>query len=478
MFRQITILLVLVFFMIGSAFAADKWVVQNFESQAQGVGAWSSGWGGSKVGNQVWAADTSGLSAGALKMSIDASLGASGDHKAAFSNGNLSVIVNGDTATTMTFDVWVPSDFPSDGNLQVFGQDRVNWAWESDTYGGANLNLGDWTTVSFDIASRVAAGRDISDGLQAGIEFYFADGTVWTGAIFADNITLSGVRNPAEEILADFEVEALGANGWNSGWGDSRVGSPTRIADPIGTGGSTGVLEMQMNPALGAAGGHNACFANESVNFIIEGDTAHTLQMDVYLPADLPTGGGLQIFAQDRTNWAWHAVWSDLSALTLGAWNTLTFDIQTTIAEDPLYLVGNGVKCGVEVKFNSADSATGWTGSLYADNIKLIGVHKVVTVALESPAITAVAMDTVLNATTGTPIYEHIIEWTDLSADMGETYNIYMSKSAPITDVLAADVILISEQVPRGTQIWHERPETVDGSQVELLLYCHSDRHR
>jgi len=84
-------------------------------------------------------------------------------------------------------------------------------------------------------------------------------------------------------------VAAAGANGWNSGWGDSRVGSPTRIADPIGTGGSTGVLEMQMNPALGAAGGHNACFANESVSFIIQGDTAHTLQMDVYLPADLPT---------------------------------------------------------------------------------------------------------------------------------------------------------------------------------------------
>jgi len=34
MFRQISILLILVFFMIGSAYSADKWVMQKFESQA------------------------------------------------------------------------------------------------------------------------------------------------------------------------------------------------------------------------------------------------------------------------------------------------------------------------------------------------------------------------------------------------------------------------------------------------------------
>ncbi len=350
--------------------------------------------------------------------------------------------------------------------MQVFGQAVIGYDWESDTYNAMDLNLGDWTTVSFNIASRIAAGRDMSNGMKAGVEYYFADGTNWTGAVFADNITLDGVRNPVEEMLADFEVEALGANGWNAGWGDSRVGTPARIADPIGTGGSTGVLEMQLNPALGATGSHNAAFDNENVNLINEGDTAHTLQIDVYLPAGMPTGGGIQIFGQTRNNWTWQADWYDLNSITLGAWTTLSFDLKTRIETVSGYDISGGLKAGIEVKFNSADSATGWTGSLYADNIKLIGVHKVVVVGLESPAITAVTMDTVLNATTGTPIYEHIIEWTDLSADMGETYNIYMSKSAPITDVLAADVILISEQVPRGIQIWHERPETVDGNQV------------
>jgi len=127
-----------------------------------------------------------------------------------------------------------------------------------------------------------------------------------------------------------------------------------------------------------------------------------------------------------------------LSGLAQGEWITLSFDFKTRIETVSGYNIGNGVKAGLEVKFNSADSATGWTGALYADNIKLIGVHKVVSVDLESPAITAVAMDTVLNATTGLPIYEHIIEWTDLASDMGETYNIYMSKTAPITDVAAA----------------------------------------
>jgi len=29
--------------------------------------------------------------------------------------------------------------------------------WESDTYSSTQLNLGDWTTVTFDIAARIEA---------------------------------------------------------------------------------------------------------------------------------------------------------------------------------------------------------------------------------------------------------------------------------------------------------------------------------
>ncbi len=114
MVKQISILLVLVFFAAGSIFAADKYVMQKFESQAMGASGWNSGWGDAKVGTPAWAADTSGLSAGALKMSIDASLGTSGNHKAAFANENIPVIILGDTATTISFDVWIPADFPVD----------------------------------------------------------------------------------------------------------------------------------------------------------------------------------------------------------------------------------------------------------------------------------------------------------------------------------------------------------------------------
>jgi hypothetical protein len=466
MFRQISLLLVLVFLLIGSSFAADKWVMQKFESQALGAASWNSGWGSSRVGDPVWATDPSGLSVGALKMSCDASLGASGDHKAAFANENISVIAGGDTADALTFDVYVPVGFPDGVSIQVFAQDRVVWSWNSDTYGTSDLVPGDWKTLSVELANRIAGGLDISQGIKCGMEFLFADGTTWTGDVYIDNVTLTGVRNPAEEMLADFEVAALGANGWDSGWGGARVATPARIADPTGQEGSTGVLEMQIDAAMGAAGDHKAAFANENINIIIEGDTAHTLSMDVYLPADIPQDAGCQIFAQDRVNWNWQADWHNISDLTAGAWNTLKFDIKTRIETVSGYDVSTGLKAGVEFVMTVDDSLAGWTGSVYVDNIKLIGVHKSVVVTLESPTITAAASDTVLNATTGQVIHQHIVEWTDLAADMGETYNVYMSKTGPITDVSANGVIKISEQVPRGTQIWHERPETVDGAQV------------
>jgi|GEM_PF-1649164 len=464
MFKKISFLLILVFFLIGSSFAADKWVIQKFESQALGAAGWDGGWGSSRVGNPAWAADPSGLSTGALKLSYDASLGAAGDHKAAFANGTVFVTALGDTADSLTFDVYVPVGFPDGVYIQVFFQSRVGWAWQADAYATANLVPGDWKTLSVEMKSRIIAqSLDLSQGVQCGIEFAFADGTTWTGDAYFDNVTLFGVRNPAEEMLADFEATGLGANGWDSGWGDSRVGAPARIADPTGQAGSTGVLEMQIDASLGASGAHKAAFANEGFSVIIEGDTAHTLSIDVYLPADIPQDAGLQIFGQDHAIWSWQADWHNISSLTAGAWNTLQFDIKTRIETVAGYDITNGLKAGVEFVF--VDGTT-WTGSIYADNIKLIGVHKTAVATLESPTITAAVSDTVLNATTGQVVQQHIIEWTDLSADMGETYNIYMSKTGPITDVNAAGVVKVSEQVPRGTQIWHERPETVDGAQV------------
>jgi len=119
-------------------------------------------------------------------MVCDASLG---DRKAAFANGNVSVIVNADTTDTLMFDLWVPDDFPTGVYIQVFFQDRVTWSWKSNAYGSTDLRSGDWTTLLVDVKG-LSPGLDISQGIQCGIELLFAEGTVWTGSVFADNVTL------------------------------------------------------------------------------------------------------------------------------------------------------------------------------------------------------------------------------------------------------------------------------------------------
>lgn len=46
--------------------------------------------------------------------------------KAAFGTDAINVIVEGDTATAWTMDVWIPKNFPSDGLVQIFGISKSN----------------------------------------------------------------------------------------------------------------------------------------------------------------------------------------------------------------------------------------------------------------------------------------------------------------------------------------------------------------
>jgi hypothetical protein len=442
----------------GAAIAADRYVVQNFEDQKLGAAGWTSGWGGARVDLPLWAEDPTGDSGGVLEMMCDAS---AGDFKAAMANENIPVVINGVTATSIQLDMFVPVDFPTGAYIQLFVQDRKNWSWKSTGINATSLTAGSWNTISYDIAATIAADPtyDVTSGIKTGVEVLFNGGPDWVGSVYFDNVTLLGVRDPKQEVVADFEVEALGANGWDGGWGDSRLNPPMWAADP--TAQSTGVLEMMLDAAAGASGSHKGAFANSNLNVIIEGDTAHTIKLDVYLPDDFPADGALQFFVQDRVTWGWQADWIPVSTLSIGAWNTLAFDIKKRIEEVGGFDVSTGVQTGVEFYFN--DGAT-WAGSIYADNITLVGVKKSIVVSLESPEITkAEAVDTLAAAMTGETLHFHRIEWADLKADMGETYNIYVSSTAKITDVSAADVVKISQNVPRGIQEWSERVVSKSG---------------
>jgi hypothetical protein len=457
----VTAAIALLLMVTGTVLAADRYVVQKFEDTKLGAAGWNSGYGGARVGSPRWSEDPTGDSNGSLEMVCSAS---TGDFKAAMANENVAVVIDGVTASAIQLDMFVPVDFPTGAYIQLFVQDRKTWSWKSTGINATALSLGSWNTISYDIAAAIAAdpSYDVTSGIKTGVEVLFNGGPTWEGSVYFDNVTLIGVRDPKEEVVADFEVEALGANGWDGGWGDSRLDKPMWSADP--TARSTGVLEMLLDASAGTSGNHKGAFANSNLNIIIEGDTAHTIKMDVYLPDDFPADGALQFFAQDRKSWGWQADWIPVSTLTVGSWNTLAFDIRKRIDEVAGFDVSTGIQTGVEFFFPDGGI---WAGSIYVDNIRLIGVKRSIVVSLESPEIThAAAIDTVKAAMTGETLYNHVIEWQDLKADMGETYNIYTSSTGKITDVGAAGVIKISENVPRGIQKWYERVVSKNGGDV------------
>ncbi|MBN1480335.1 T9SS type A sorting domain-containing protein [candidate division KSB1 bacterium] len=162
-------------------------------------------------------------------------------------------------------------------------------------------------------------------------------------------------------LLADFEDEAAGLGRWTGGWGDGYDES-LWAQDPIGESG--GCLELFIN-------GPGAAFNTSNFFIVVEGDTATGLAIDVMIPEDFPTDLGVQIYAMDQLNWNWQSTWYPTSTLTTDVWNRLFFDFAQRIETIENYneAMEAGFQVGVEYK-----TAEEWYGSVYADNIYLLGV--------------------------------------------------------------------------------------------------------
>ncbi len=186
-------ILFLIHFLLAQSLSGQSWTVENFEVQSHGLGDYGGLWGAALVSTK-WNFDPSGQSNGVMEMACDANLGL----KATFGADYINVIVESDTASSFSMDVWVPSDFPTSGSLQVFGLTKANGQFRSDNVSGTTLNKGGWTTVSFDIAKQLNMSDDfdLSSGLTIGVEFIFMDSTTWAGSVYGDNVTLYGVQNP------------------------------------------------------------------------------------------------------------------------------------------------------------------------------------------------------------------------------------------------------------------------------------------
>jgi hypothetical protein len=185
--------------------------------------------------------------------------------------------------------------------------------------------------------------------------------------IFIFACTLITAQDDSEWLLlSDFEKEM---NGW-----DNIAAEATATVDVIQgedpSGDSGYSLEIQIDASVGG----NAGFRNNNQQVIYDEDIASGIAIYVFVDGDfLAAASGVQIFTKDRIAWGWQSDWYDLGDLEEESWTRLYFDIDARLESVEGYdeLIEDGVEAGVEFVFSREPA---YSGSVYADNIYLVGI--------------------------------------------------------------------------------------------------------
>jgi hypothetical protein len=162
------------------------------------------------------------------------------------------------------------------------------------------------------------------------------------------------------QIIADFEKDM---NGFvNNNWG---AGMPnvTQVADP--TGKSAGVLQLGMNFAKKTNG---AAAVGSPITVPVG---AKFITYWVYLPANIPNGIQIGVFAQDNKNWVWNEGITDVKDIPKAKWYPLSFGLAAAYINNPNFdIVAGKLATGLQIaNWNAVGADTIWAGNILVDNV-------------------------------------------------------------------------------------------------------------
>ncbi len=428
-------------------------IIADFEVEASGTQGFSNpGWGAATTAVER-IADPTGRSVGVLAVTYDGTLDVRGNfEKQSFSPQNAHVI---------SMLAWIPANFGDTDTLYVCAQDNQHW---SDSriqyYTGANLPRESWVAINYYVYGNYLANPTVFnpyDPYTFGRMYFQINSTTFQGQVLFDDLTLLG---DVPRVQADFETGSL--NGWeDSGWSPG-ISGVELIEDPNDAGNH--VMSIGLDATLGDLGQ----LTSGQINLTT---LDHVMAFKVWVPTDFPDENYIRIVGQDRTNWADGAVQDYYgSDLVKGEWNEIYLDILRAYQTDSTQFIPYTSGGFGRVWIGFYDNTT-FTGSIYMDDIIFCQPAPPATADLLSPPITVTAgVDTIVDPYTGETLYFNAIEFTELAADIGETYSLYYSESGKITDVTAPGVIQISKNIPRGTGTggvgrYNHRIFTADGGQ-------------
>ncbi|MCA9734554.1 MAG: T9SS type A sorting domain-containing protein [Deferribacteres bacterium] len=435
--------------------AAPNYFAQ-FETDASGW--FDNGWAGGLTG-VAQAADPTGESSGVL--SVGYNIGA--DQKGVLEYPSLDAT----TANVISYNVWLPADFPDGVDFELWIQDNASWGWSDagyTIYKSENIPREVWFPLTTDIValSLKATNVDLINnkigkaGIQLGAWNVSGDGATWNGTFYIDNCALLNSDLGNNWNVANFENVAAGLQGFSlATWGPAGI-SIERMVDP--TGQSEGVLQLNHDYNAGV----KSFFSKEGILLSSQDTGTHVTEitMDAYIPTDFPEGSVFEIVfngAATIPEWTWTPTPYDTSNLVWGAWNTLSIDVQALI-DSGLVDPAKTATVGVQIFHNDAQT---WSGALYFDNLILHGIPAPEG-ELASPPLVVSAATTSVPGGSGTVHYVRL-DWVDNTLGT-EKYNIYMSNS-PFTSIDEEGVILYAAGIPHGLQSYAHRPYTSDGSE-------------
>ena len=335
---------------LGQVFADFETTVQDF---------YDNGWG-TGFTSVAWMADPTGMSAGVMALECNAANGTKG----VIQKDNLET----KDAPVIGFHVYLPADFPDDGQISIWGQDNANWAgWNATEISGANIPKETWFPVYFNMKQISLRDPDtfypFGDNKlgKIGLQVFFGTSTTWAGTVYVDNGAYIGVE---PKVFSDFETNDNGFydNGWGTGFTAVQW-----MADPSAE--SAGVLALDCDAAVGEKG------VIQKDNVDPEG--APMIAFYVWLPADFPDEAQLEIWGQDNANWAgWNATAIMGVNIPKETWFPIYFNMEQISVRDPATFNPFGDnklgKLGIQVYYGSN---TTWSGTVYVDNGSCLGME-------------------------------------------------------------------------------------------------------
>ncbi|MBP6672000.1 MAG: T9SS type A sorting domain-containing protein [Bacteroidetes bacterium] len=429
-------------------------VFADFETGTNGFS--DNGWG-TGFSSVTKVADPSGKSTGVLAAA----------HKGT-DKGVLQVDnVDAKTADAMIFWVWVPSDAPDSLSFKIWGQDDKNWAWVDNVYPVhyvKNMKKNDWFPLYFELAKSTASSGGTFDTKanklgKMGVEIANWSTQPWAGGtIYFDNVTFINTKTGVQWVISDFQAAAGGNYGFVAeGWAPAGTGL-SNVVDPSSA--SNRVLKANLSLV---AGENKAAFTKGGVSiYQNEAKTyAKSATLDMFVPSDMPKGAEVGFYLNGNAVPTWTELKIPLNDSTngvlVGKWNTLKFPLDTMVMNGH-FDTTKSVNMGIQIYYPAGVVTAPWTGSVYFDNLTLVGVPEP-TAVLSTPKL-AVKADTSAK-TVFQKYYWNKLSWVDNKLGT-ETYNIYMSNS-PITDLKAVGVVKLASGVPHGEQQWAHRPFTTNG---------------